>query len=389
MKQYSRVYASIDLDAVQWNMEQMHQRLSDKTKILAVIKADGYGHGAVEIAHQIQQLEYLHGFCVATVEEAQILKRHEVKKPIVILGYSFAEQYEAIVANDFQPTVISYEMAKNFSDIAVKMNKECRIHIKIDTGMSRLGYPVNEETACELERIGQLPNIVLEGIFTHFSRADETDKTTTHEQMQQFAQIIKLCQERKVTFQYHHCSNSAGIIDSPETHMDIVRAGIILYGLWPSDEVHKENLDLHPLMELKSQVTYVKTLPAGREISYGGTFVTKKDTKVATIPVGYGDGYPRSLSGKGVVLIQGKRAPILGRVCMDQFMVDVTDIPDVLVGTTVTLLGRDGDDCITMEELGDTSGRFNYEFACDIGKRIPRVYLSQGEVIGTKDYFDE
>lgn len=389
MKQYSRVYASIDLDAVLWNLEQMHQRLKEDTKIFAVIKTDGYGHGAVAIAHKIEELSYLHGFCVATVEEAEILRRHGVKKPIMLLGYSFPDQYETIVEQEFQPTIITYEMAQELSRIAQAKNKNCAIHIKIDTGMSRLGYPVTEESADELERIMHLPNIVMEGIFTHFSRADEADKTTTHTQMQLFEQIIALCGNRGVFFQYHHCSNSAGIVDAPETNMDVVRAGIILYGLWPSNEVQKENIVLHPLMSLKSQITYVKELPPGREISYGGTFVTKRDTKVATIPVGYGDGYPRSLSNKGYVLICGKRAPILGRVCMDQFMVDVTEISEVAMGTEVTLLGRDGSAQITMEELGEISGRFNYEFACNIGKRIPRVYLENGEITATKDYFDE
>lgn len=389
MKQYSRVYASVDLDAAFWNMEAMQKRLNEETKIFAVIKTDGYGHGAVEIAQKIEPLDYLHGFCVATVEEAVILRRHEIRKPILILGYTFPEQYGIIIAQELQPAVISYEMAKELSKEAVKQQKNCELHIKIDTGMSRLGYQVCEESAEEIARIAALPNIVMEGIFTHFSKADERNKDSAHAQYESFGQMIRLCEEKGVFFTHHHCSNSAGIIDLPEMNMDIVRAGITLYGLWPSDEVQKEQITLKPLMELKSRISYLKELPAGREISYGGTFVTDKPMKIATVPVGYGDGYPRSLSNKGYVLIHGRRANILGRVCMDQFMVDVTDIPEAASGSVVTLLGKDGDAVITMEELGELSGRFNYEFACDLGKRIPRVYLEHGKVVSTKDYFSE
>lgn len=389
MEQYSRVYASVDLDAALWNMEEMHRLLKNETKMFAVIKTDGYGHGAIEIAHKIQGLDYLYGFCVATVEEALILRRHEVTKPILILGYTFPEQYEDMILHDIRPAVITYEMAKLLSDTAVRLNRKCYVHIKTDTGMSRIGYQVGEEAASEIAQIAALPNIVMEGIFTHFARADEKKKDSAHTQYEDFQKMIRLCEEKGVTFLYHHCSNSAGIIDLPEVNMDIVRAGITLYGLWPSDEVQKERIDLHPLMSLKSHVVYVKELPKGREISYGGTFVTDKCMKIATIPVGYGDGYPRGLSNKGYVLIHGKKANILGRVCMDQFMVDVTDIPEVTIGTEVTLLGKDGAATLTMEELGETSTRFNYEFACDIGKRVPRVYLENGQITSTKDYFWE
>lgn len=255
--------------------------------------------------------------------------------------------------------------------------------------MSRIGYQVEKENAGEIAQISKLPHIIMEGIFTHFARADEKDKTGAHKQLELFQKMISMCKEEGVIFHHAHCSNSAGIIDLPEANMDIVRAGITLYGLWPSDEVQKDRLPMHPLMELKSHVSYVKTLPAGREISYGGTYTTTRETKVATIPVGYGDGYPRTLSNKGSVLIQGKRVPILGRVCMDQFMVDVTDVPDVVVGTEVTLLGRDGDEIITAEEIGDLSGRFNYEFVCCLGKRIPRIYFENNKEVEQKDYFQD
>lgn len=389
MKQYSRVYASVDLDAALHNMEAMHRLLKENTRMFAVIKTDGYGHGAVELAHKIENLDYLFGFCVATVEEGLILRRHGVKKPILVLGYTFPEQYEEMISHEIRPAVFTLEMAEEFSEVAVKLKKPCYVHVKIDTGMSRIGYQVTEEAAKEVAQIKALPNIVMEGIFTHFAKADEGDKTSAHLQYDRFVEMIELCRREGVEFSYRHCSNSAGIVDLPECNMDIVRAGITLYGLWPSDEVKKERIDLHPLMEIKSRISYVKELSPGREISYGGTYVTDKPMRIATIPVGYGDGYPRSLSGKGYILVNGKKAPILGRVCMDQFMVDVTEIPEAETGMEVTLLGKDKDAQITMEELGDISGRFNYEFACDVGKRVPRVFFEKGEAVSAKDYFGE
>lgn len=389
MKQYSRVCANIDLDAATHNMEAMHQLIAKDTEMFAVIKTDGYGHGAVEIAREIEHLDYLHGFCVATVEEGRILRNHGITKPILILGYTFPEQYEEVITLDMRPPVFSYEMAKALSDTAVRLEKNVCIHIAVDTGMSRIGYQVNEESAGEIAQIARLPHMIMEGIFTHFARADEYDKTKAHAQKELFDKMIAMCHERGVDFQYNHCSNSAGIVDLPEMNMDVVRAGITLYGLWPSDEVMKERIDLRPLLELKSHITHVKELAPGREISYGGTFVVAHPMMVATVPVGYGDGYPRGLSNKGYVLIHGKKAPILGRVCMDQFMVDVTDIDEVHTGTEVTLLGVDGESRITMEELGDLSGRFNYEFACDLGKRIPRVYYKSGKIVSTRDYFSD
>lgn len=389
MKTYSRVYAKIDLDAIYHNMEAMHAKLASGTKMFAVIKTDGYGHGAVEIANEIEKLDYLFGFCVATVEEALILRRHGVKKPILILGYTFEDQYEDIVLNDIRPAVFTMEMAKSFSDIAARLNRDVRIHIKIDTGMSRIGLQVNEESANLIAQIAALPHIIVEGMFTHFAKADEYDKTSANHQITLFKQMIEMTEKKGVNISYKHCSNSAGIVELPAANMDIVRAGITLYGLWPSDEVDKSKIDLTPVLELKSKIAYIKTLQAGREISYGGTYTTTKEERIATIPIGYGDGYPRGLSNKGYVLIHGKKAPIRGRVCMDQFMVDVTEIPEAKIGDEVTLIGIDGTERISMEELGDLSGRFNYELACDLGKRIPRVYYSNGKVIGTKDYFME
>lgn len=370
----NRVRADIDLDAVLYNMESMHKKLKPGTKIAAVVKADGYGHGAVEISRVLENLPYLWGYAVATSNEAMQLVEAGRKKPIIILGLSFPEQFEEIVENDLRPAVCTYETAQALSDIAAEKNKVCRIHIKVDTGMSRIGFQVTPESADTVARISKLPNIMIEGIFTHFARADESSKAPAYEQFKQFEKMIAMVEEKGVQIPLKHCSNSAGIVEVPECNMDMVRAGITLYGLWPSEEVDKTKISLKPVMSLRSRVAYVKELLPGRQISYGGTFTVKKKMTVATVPVGYGDGYARGLSNKGWVLIKGQKAPICGRVCMDQCMVDVTDIPGVKIGDTVTLLGKDADEEITMEQLGELSGRFNYEFACLITPRVPRIY---------------
>ena len=373
MKRYSRVYASVNLDAAIENMEAMHRLLKKDTSMFAVIKTDGYGHGATELARVLEPLPYLHGFCVATVEEGVILRNHGIKKPILILGFAFPDEYDIIVEQKLEPAVFTYDMAVALSEAATKKNQDVAIHIAVDTGMSRIGYQVEKENAGEIAQISKLPHIIMEGIFTHFARADEKDKTGAHKQLELFQKMIAMCKEEGVIFHHAHCSNSAGIIDLPEANMDIVRAGITLYGLWPSDEVQKDRLPMHPLMELKSHVSYVKTLPAGREISYGGTYTTTRETKVATIPVGYGDGYPRSLSNKGYVLIHGQKAPIIGRVCMDQLMLDVTDVPEeVKPGDVVTMFGTDGGETITADELAALYGTIGYEIICGISKRVPR-----------------
>lgn len=389
MKEYKRVYAKIDLDAILFNLNAIEKMISKDTQIVAVIKTDGYGHGAVVIAREIENLDTIYGFAVATAEEAFALRKHGIKKPILILGYTFAEEYDDIIKQQIRPTVYSYEMAKNFSDAAIRMGQSVSIHIKLDTGMSRIGYQVTAEAADEIAQINRLPGIIIEGLFTHFAKADELDKTFTLKQIESYQNMLDMLKERRIDIPLKHCSNSAGIIDMPSANMNLVRAGIILYGLWPSDEVHKEAITLKPAMELKSTIVHIKDLDAGRSISYGGTYQLVESRRIATIPVGYGDGYPRSLSNQGYVLIYGKKAPILGRICMDQLMVDVTEIPEAKMLDTVTLLGEDQGNCITMEELAEMSGRFNYEFACDIGKRIPRIFYKNRNIIATSDYFDE
>ena len=389
MKTYSRVYAEVNLDAILYNMEQMRKLLKEDTKIMGVIKTDGYGHGAVPIGRELEQLDYTWGYATATVEEAEILRRNGIEKPILVLGATFPEQYEAMADLGIRVNLYSIRQAEQMEAAAAKMNKKIMVHAKIDTGLSRLGFQVTEEAADEIARISRMPHIIVEGIFTHFAKSDAKDKTMANQQMEAFAKMKKMLEERNVEIPMIHCSNSAAIIDMPEANMSVVRAGISLYGMWPSDEVKKENIDLQPVMSLKSCIVFLKELEKGRTISYGATYETTRKQRIATVPVGYGDGYPRSLSNKGYVLIHGKKAPLCGRICMDQFMVDVTDIPEAQEGDLVTLVGKDHGAEITMEEIGDLSGRFNYEFACDLGKRIPRVYIKNGEVVETKDYFGE
>ncbi len=387
MKTYKRLRAVVSMDAIKHNLDKMHENIGEDAKIIAVIKMDAYGHGSVPISKQMEKIDYIWGYGVALVEEGHLLRKAGIKKPIISLGVVFNDQFEKVVEDEIRMTTFNMERAKRLSEVATRLGKTAYVHIKIDTGMSRIGFAVNKESIEEIKEIAKLPNIKMEGMYTHFAKADEFDKSATKEQMERFVWMREQLKKEGIEFEYYHAANSATIIDMPEYKMDLVRAGIATYGLYPSDEVKKDVLDLQPAMELKAHVSYVKWVEAGTPISYGGTFVTKRRTKVATIPTGYGDGYPRSLSNKGYVLIEGKKAPILGRVCMDQFMVDVTDIEDVEFGTTATLFGWSGDAYLSLEELANLSDRFNYEFICDINKRVPREIVSKGKIIDQVDYF--
>lgn len=379
MEKNNRVKAVISLDAVEQNFREMRKNIAEDTKMIAVVKADAYGHGAVPIAHLIEDHDYIWGFAAATAEEAVHLRQAGITKPILILGIVFDEYFPELVQYDIRPAVCEYDEAKKLSDEAVLQNKTVHIHIALDTGMTRIGYADIPESVEEIKKIAELPNLEIEGMFTHFARADEYDRSPAMVQLERYQDFSKRVEEAGVDIPLHHCSNSAGIIRVPEANLSIVRAGITIYGIYPSSEVERDIVKLAPVMELKSHITYVKDVPAGAAISYGGTYVADKKKRVATIPVGYADGYPRQLSNKGWVLIHGKKAPILGRVCMDQFMADVTEIDNVKKGDEVTLLGRDGDEFISIEELGDLCGRFSYEFACDISPRVPRVYIKDGK----------
>ena len=387
MKSYTRIRARIDLDAIEYNIEKMKENLPEDTKLIVVAKADCYGHGALQTTSLLSLKEYVWGFAVATLDEAIVLRRGGITKPILVLGCIFPEQWVDALENNIRITVYTEELTKVLSDLAVKIGRKAYVHVKLDTGMGRIGFTPGKEGADKIEEISKLPNIVMEGLYTHFSKADEGDKSYTMKQMEAYTWMKEELAGRGITFSYYHCCNSAGIIDLKGAGQNLARAGISTYGMYPSEEVHKENVDLKPALELISHVAFVKWVDEGKMISYGGTYVTKRRTKIATIPVGYGDGYPRSLSNKGYMLIHGKKAPIIGRVCMDQCMVDVTEIEDVKFGDEVVLVGRDGDEYLSVETLSRLSDRFNYEFVCLMGKRIPREYIRRGEVQEQMDYF--
>lgn len=388
MKENKRLYLKIDLDAIRFNLESMYHNLKPGTKMLAVVKTDAYGHGAVAVSKEIEDTDYLWGFAVATDEEALILRHNGIKKPILVLGYTFKESYEDIVANDIRPVVFKEDMARELSEEAVKQGRKVYFHLGVETGMGRIGVPSDERSLELVKRIASLPNVEMEGIFTHFSKADMTDKSFTYEQLGRFEKFIGMLHDAGIDFAIHHASNSAGIVEIPEANMDMVRAGITLYGLWPSSEV-KHKIELRPALALKSHIVYIKEAQPGYEVGYGGTWKAERPSRIATIPAGYGDGYPRGLSGRGYVLIHGKKAPITGRICMDQVMVDVTDIPECRDYDEVTLIGRDGDEEITVESLADMYGGFNYEIVSCFTKRVPRVYYRGDDPVATMNYFSD
>jgi len=385
---YKRTYVEINLDSIVKNIYSMKNNLPENVKMMGVIKTDGYGHGSVPIAQQLEPIDYMYGFAVATAEEALLLRREGIKKPILILGYTFSDFYERLIMEDVRFTVFCEDTIYQLEEHAKKAGCRAKVHVKVDTGMGRIGITPDEKGIQFIQELMKNKNIEIEGIFTHFAKADEYDKTVTQNQFLLFSKFVtEIEKQLGVHIPLKHCCNSAGILELPAMAMDMVRAGISLYGLYPSEEVSKECVLLTPALSWYSHIVYIKTIHKGQCVSYGGRFKASKDVVVATIPVGYGDGYPRMLSEKGYVLIHGKKAPILGRVCMDQFMVDVTDISNAKEGDLVTLLGIDGEEQISAELIGELSGRFNYELVCDIGKRVPRVYTKEGKVIAIKDHF--
>lgn len=382
MEQVQRAYITVDLDAIQSNIRNMQKQMKPGTGMLAVIKADGYGHGSVALAKTLSRMEGIRGFAVATYEEAEELIEAGISLPILILGYTFPYSYETMIRHQIRATVFRKDTLHQLSKAAQSLNLTAKVHIKVDTGMSRIGIRPDESGLEFVKEAFSLPGIEVEGMFTHFARADETDKTGAQKQLAVFEQFLARAETAVGrTIPIKHCSNSAGILEMPDANMDLVRAGIALYGLWPSDEVSRETVHLEPALSFYSHIVYIKEVEAGREISYGGTFTASQSMKVATVPVGYADGYPRGLSNKGRVLIDGQFCPILGRVCMDQFMVDVTQVKGVREGDKVTLVGRDGEHFLSAEELGEVSGRFNYELVCNLNKRVPRIYLQGGKQI--------
>ena len=380
---YFRTQARIDLDAVEYNCSNVRAKLPDDCKLLGVIKADAYGHGAVELAHLLD--EKCDFFGVACIEEAVELKKAGVKAPILILGYVDPNVYDLVVKYDVRIPIFSMESAVALSNEAVRQGKTVPFHFCIDTGMSRIGFQVNEQSADMCKEIALLPNIEAEGLFSHFATADESDLTKALAQREKYKAFVKMLEDRGVNIPVKHLNNSAGIMNFDE-YFDMCRMGIILYGLYPSEEVDKSLLDIKPVMSWLTHITHIKTLEPGREISYGGTYKTTEPRVIATIPVGYADGYPRCLSNKGRVIINGQYANIVGRVCMDQFMVDVTDVKGVNLNSTVTLVGSDGDACLSMEEVSNSAHSFNYELPCRVARRVPRVYYKNGEIVKVVNY---
>ena len=364
----------INTGVLKSNIREIRKHLAKSVDIMAVVKADAYGHGATEICKCLSdEIEY---FGVASIEEAIALREASINNPILILSYTMKSNYEELLAYDIEQTIYSLEDAVCLNRVSEAMGKKAVIHIAVDTGMGRIGFMPTKESIEQVEKISALPNIVLKGIFTHFATADEEDKAYTQEQAKKFLRVVELLEHKEIQIEKKHMCNSAGIIDFQLHCNNMVRAGIILYGLYPSINVNMNKIKLLPVLEWKAHVVHIKEVPQGTSISYGRTYITTKDkNKIATINVGYGDGYPRALSNKGRVLIRGKSVPIIGRICMDQSMVDVSNLEKVEIEDVVTLIGSDGEEYISVEEVAELAGSFNYEFVCDIGKRVPRMYI--------------
>ena len=385
MTDEERVLAIIDLDAIAYNMTNIKSKVGKETGIIGIIKADAYGHGSVEISKVILEngADWL---AVAVVDEGINLRKNGIAAPILLLGYTPELRLEDVVNNGFIQTVYTYKTAKKLSDVAVRLGKTAVIHIKIDTGMGRIGYRVNEASADEIVKISELPNIEVNGMFTHFSTADEKDKDYTLNQYKKFVHMDALLRERGLEIPIKHAANSAAIMDFDNMMFNMVRPGIILYGAYPSEEVDKDNLSIKPAMSVKTHVSYVKEVNEGDYISYGRKYQAVGKRIIATIPVGYADGFMRAYSNGGKVLIKGECAPIVGRICMDQFMVDVTDIKDVQINDEVVLIGKQGNKEITVDFIASILDTINYEVFCTLSKRVPRQYIQNGKVIKTVKY---
>ena len=384
---YERVQAQIDLDAVRENLARLRANVPEGTKVCSVVKADAYGHGAVQTAQAVEDIA--DSFAVATPEEGLALRRHGITKPVMILGFSQHSAFPALIEHGIWPVFYQEKDAQAFSDAAQRAGQTAGCPIKLDCGMGRIGFLPGPESVEAIARISRLPGLRIEGVFTHFSRADEADKEPVRRQLETFLSMRAALREAGVDPALWHCDNSAGIIDLPQAGLSMVRAGIAQYGLYPSDEVDKSRVALTPALSLTSRIVFLKELPAGSGVSYNATFVTERATRVATVPVGYGDGWPRALSNRGTVLVRGRRAPVIGRVCMDQFMIDVTDIPDARDGDVVTLIGRDGAEEITADDAAAAAGTISYEIVTQLGRRVPRVFVRAGKAVATSDGFSD
>lgn len=375
---YHRSFACVNLDAIRNNFDSLKDRVPEGVKTMAVIKANAYGHGAVRIAKALEnKADY---FAVAVIEEALELRNSGIKNPILILSYTSPFQFKTLINNELIPSIYRYEDAVKLSEEACKLGKTAVIHIAVDTGMSRIGFKDCEESADTVKKISELPNIAVEGIFSHFACADASDKSCALGQKKRFDDFISMLEKREVKIPIKHICNSASIIDFDFSY-DMVRMGISLYGLYPSEEVKKDGVSLTPAMEVVSHIIHIKEIDAGTGVGYGHIYVAQEKRRIATVCIGYADGFNRAFSNKGYVLINGKKAPITGKVCMDQIMVDVTDICDAKIGDHAVIMGRSGAETITAEQLGNMCSSFNYEVVCTFMPRVMRLYYENGELI--------
>lgn len=373
-----RCFAAVDLSAIDHNLTQLAKRIPAGVKVMAVVKADAYGHGSVPVAKHIEPR--VDAFAVAALEEAVELRQAGIAKDILILAYTSKSGYKMLVQENITATIYDLQEAKALSDTALSLGKKAKVHIAVDTGMGRIGFMPTEESADAVAEIAALPGLFVEGMFSHYACADMADKTETLEQMRLFDRFGDMLQIRGVDIPVKHISNSAGTLDMPRQY-NMCRLGIVIYGLFPSEEVNKAGISLRPAMEVASHVIHVKTVEPGCKIGYGHIYTAPTRQKIATVAIGYADGYNRSYTGVGYVLIRGKKAPVTGRVCMDLIMVDVTDIPDVQVDDLAVVLGQSGDARITAEELGAMCNSINYEVVCTLMPRVRRIYYIDGKIV--------
>lgn len=382
----NRAWAEIDLDAIAHNVREIKRIAGKRVEMMGVVKADAYGHGVLEVIRTLLD-NGVTQLAVSMLDEAIQIRKMGIEVPILILSYTDPARAEEIVINGVTQTVFSHDLAQALSTASVKLGRNVKIHVKVDTGMTRVGFMPGYSAVKNIMEISKLPGLIIEGLFTHFASADESEKDYT---MLQFERYISVCSELGrvgIHIPVKHVCNSAGIIQYPEMHMDLIRPGVILYGLYPSQQVDRDKIHLKPAMTLKANVILVKDVEQDTFISYGRTFRTSRLSRIATIPIGYADGYTRLLSNKGKVLVNGEFAPIVGRICMDQCMIDVTDLKqEVHVGDEVVIFGSQNGACISVDEVAADIGTINYEVVCIIGKRIPRVYLKEGRICSVLNY---
>lgn len=383
---FTRAWAEINLDHIAYNLNEIRRIVGKRTEVMAVVKADAYGHGVLETVSTMIE-NGVSRLAVSMLDEAIQLRKIGIDIPILVLSHTSPKRVDELIQYHITQTVYNHDLAIAMSDEAVRQNTKVHVHIKIDTGMTRVGFPPGYSAVKDVVEIQSLPGIIVEGIFTHFATADESDKTYTKHQMEMFESIVSELNRIGIIIPIRHVSNSASILQYPEFTLDLVRAGIILYGIYPSNDIDRSIADLKPAMSLKANISLIKWVDKNISVSYGRKFKTDRKSRIATIPIGYADGYSRLLTGKSHVLVNGQPAPVVGAICMDQCMVDVTDVTgEISVGDEVVLIGRQGQSEITADEIAELIGTIPYEIVCIIGKRIPRVYFKNGQVVNVMNY---